>query len=429
MNAIDLIRRRRDGQVHSRAEFDLLCTGARDASIPDYQLSAWLMAAYLRPLTESETADLTLAMAESGTRIPMEGLPRPWLDKHSTGGVGDKMTLLLGPIFAACGLTTVKLSGRGLGITGGTIDKLESIPGFQTQLTRDALRDQANRIGFALGAQTQDLAPADRVLYALRDVTATVESIPLITASILSKKIAGGCDHLLLDVKFGRGAFMPTIEDARQLASSLRKVGTAARLRVRTLVTDMDEPLGAAIGNALEVAEARALLENPSSATARGQRLLALAEILASEALELTGQNEANARAQVKQVLASGAAAAKFHEWVAAQGGDLARLPEATHQTDILANASGTVTDIDPAQLARAVVALGGGRMTKADFIRPEVGAIVHVSLNDRVTPGDRLLTIHSAAPINNLAPWRAAITIAESAVAPERPLWTVVED
>ncbi|MDX2065513.1 MAG: thymidine phosphorylase [Fimbriimonadaceae bacterium] len=434
MTTIDLIRQRRDGEVQSRAAFDALCAGARDGTIPDYQLSAWLMAAYLRPLTPSETADLTLAMAESGTRIPMAGLPRPWLDKHSTGGVGDKMTLLLGPLFAACGLTTVKLSGRGLGITGGTIDKLESIPGFQTQLSVEALRDQANRIGFALGAQTQDLAPADRVLYALRDVTATIESIPLITASILSKKIAGGCDHLVLDVKYGRGAFMPTFDAARALAASLRTVGTAAGLRVRTLVTDMDEPLGAAVGNALEVAEAHALLRHPDAADPRGQRLLTLANRIAVEALTLTGTPVPEAESRVETALRTGAAHAKFTAWITEQGGDLSRLPIAAYQTPILAETAGTVTEIDPAQIAGAVVALGGGRATKADVIRPEVGAILHVSRGDQVRIGDPLLTVHSAHPIDahpiaSAAAWRAGFQIVPGGVPAERPLATVVTD
>ena len=256
MTLLPLIARRRDGGSHSADDLGFLAQAAAEGSVPDYQLAAWLMAAYLNPLDERETADLTVAMARSGERLDLSVLSRPWVDKHSTGGVGDKTTLVLLPLLAACGLSLVKMSGRGLGITGGTLDKLASVEGLRLDLPPEALLRVAAESGFALGGQTARLAPADGALYALRDATGTVASLPLIVSSILSKKIAGGAETVVLDVKCGSGAFMRTLPEARALAHALRTVGERCGLRVRCAITDMSTPLGAAVGNALEVREA-----------------------------------------------------------------------------------------------------------------------------------------------------------------------------
>ncbi|MCG9894215.1 MAG: thymidine phosphorylase, partial [Fimbriimonadaceae bacterium] len=265
MTTQQIIAAKRDRRVHSAGEIQAVIRGATDGSWTDDQLAAWLMAAFLNGLNPAETAELTKAMAESGERLDLTGLPQPWVDKHSTGGVGDKTTLVLLPLLASCGLTMVKMSGRGLGKTGGTIDKLESIPGFRTDLSPAEMIAQARMVGCALTGQTPKLAPADGRLYALRGATATVESIPLIVASILSKKMAGGAEVVVLDVKCGRGAFMTELPRARELKAELENVGREAGLKVRALVTDMDQPLGRAAGNALEVKEAIRVLKGEES--------------------------------------------------------------------------------------------------------------------------------------------------------------------
>lgn len=260
MNFQDIIAAKRDGLKHTKPELEWLAKAAACGEVPDYQLSAWLMAAYLHPLDSEETAWLTLSMAGTGERLDLTGLPKPWVDKHSTGGVGDKTTIVLLPLLAACGLTMVKMSGRGLGITGGTVDKLLSVPGFRMDLTPEELKAQAKRIGLAITGLTPNLAPADKVLYALRDATATVDSIPLIVSSILSKKIAGGAETVVLDVKAGSGAFMKTVPEARKLASALSDTAAIAGLKTRLAITDMSQPLGRTVGNSLEVEEAGAVL-------------------------------------------------------------------------------------------------------------------------------------------------------------------------
>lgn len=393
MTIIDIIAKTRDRVPLSRAEFDFLAQGAANATIPDYQLAAWLMAAYLNGLSDQETADLTLAMADSGERVDLDGLPKPWVDKHSTGGVGDKTTLVLLPLLAACGLTVVKMSGPGLGKTGGTIDKLASIPGFKTDLSPAQMKEQAGAIGLALTGQTPALAPADKVLYALRDVTATVPSLPLIVSSILSKKIAGGAETVILDVKCGRGAFMPDLERATELSAALERVGAQAGLRVKTVVTDMDQPLGQTAGNALEVKEAIRVLKGLESG-----RFTQLCLHLAQATLATVGMD-----ADPSEAIRSGRAIAKMEQWVAAQGGSTEVFTSEDWQvapTQIEVTHSGGpawVESIDAESVGLAVVGLGGGRKTKSDTIDPRVGVETLIEVGDTVTPGQTLFRIHAA--------------------------------
>lgn len=395
MSFLEIIAARRDGRVHSPADLQVLARGAADGSTPDYQLAAWLMAAVLNPLSHQETVALTLAMADSGERMDLSGLAGPLIDKHSTGGVGDKTTIVLLPLLAACGLTVVKLSGRGLGITGGTVDKMAAITGFRMDMTPDEMIRQASEIGVALSGQTPRLAPADKTLYALRDATGTVASLPLIVASILSKKIAAGAKTVVFDVKCGEGAFMPDLGRARELANGLREVGAACGLRVATAITAMDRPLGRTIGNALEVREALAVLGGGGPEDTRD-----LCVRLAGLALAATGSasSVADGEAIARQSLGSGAAMDKARKWIAAQGGDLdAPLPAAPLQRTIVhAGPRGQVTGISAGRFGAAVVELGGGRKTKEDTIDLSVGIELHVSLGETIEPGAPLMTLHA---------------------------------
>jgi pyrimidine-nucleoside phosphorylase len=395
MAFLDTIARRRDGQHHTEAELRDLARAAADGSVPDYQIAAWLMAAYLHPLDEEETAWLTLAMADSGERLDLSGLPKPWVDKHSTGGVGDKTTLVLLPLLAACGLTMVKMSGRGLGITGGTVDKLSSVAGLRLDLSPEELIGVAREVGFALGGQTARLAPADGVLYALRDATGTVGSMPLIVSSILSKKIAGGAETIVLDVKCGSGGFMRTLPEARELARWLKAIGERCGLRVRCAITDMSTPLGAAVGNALEVREAWDVLSSASLAEPV-VRFRNLCLDLAGVALETA---QAGNRALAEEALSSGRAAQKFEAWLKAQGATsgVRDLPTAPVVRTVAAAHDGWVSDLDAERVGLAVVGLGGGRKTKADTIDSRVGIVVRAGIGARVEKGDPILEIHAA--------------------------------
>ena len=396
---LDVIARRRDGLGNSEADLRMLAQGAAEGCLPDEQLAAWLMAAYLRPLHPQETAWLTVAMAESGERLDLTGLPRPWVDKHSTGGVGDKATLVLLPLLAACGLTVVKMSGRGLGITGGTVDKLESVPGFRMDLSPEEMKEQAERIGLAITGQTPKLAPADKKLYALRDVTGTVGSMPLIVSSILSKKIAGGAECIVLDVKCGSGAFMKTLDEAKELAQLLVDTADLAGLPTRALVTDMSQPLGVAVGNALEVAEAIEILQGRGNA-----RLRTLCLELASLTLEASGlvfsRTEGLERASA--ALFEGLALDKARLWFKAQGCEydildvVAALPRAPVQVEILSDAAGYLAAPDAEQVGRAVVDLGGGRKRKEDLIDPSVGVECLVHVGEKVEAGKPVVRIHA---------------------------------
>lgn len=391
MNILDLIAKKRDNGILSAEELAFIAHGAADQSIPDYQLAAWLMATYLNGLDDQETADLTLAMADSGERIDLTGLPKPWVDKHSTGGVGDKTTIVLLPILAACGLTVVKMSGPGLGKTGGTIDKLASVPGFNTNLSPEQMKARAKEIGLALTGQTPSLAPADKTLYALRDVTATVPCLPLIVSSILSKKIAGGADVIVLDVKCGSGAFMETLDDASRLASKLREVGEKAGLTVRTVITDMDQPLGRTAGNALEIKEAIQILKNRETS-----RFSELCIHLARTALEAAG-----VVADPAFAIASGAALIKAKQWFAAQGADISVFDQddwqiAPIQKEVLSYESGFVKSVSADIIGETVVDLGGGRRVKTDTIDPTVGIETLVHIGDKVEKGQPVFGIHA---------------------------------
>jgi pyrimidine-nucleoside phosphorylase len=406
MDMLSIIEARRDGREHTRDELAFLADAAAHNTVPDYQLSAWLMAAYLKPLNERETAALTLAMAHSGERIDLEGLPKPWVDKHSTGGVGDKTSIVVLPMLAACGLTIVKMSGRGLGITGGTVDKLESIPGFRMDLTPEEMKDQADLIGIAITGQSPDLAPADKALYALRDTTGTTESIPLIVSSILSKKIAGGADYLSLDVKAGSGAFMKTPEGAKDLAIWLKSIGEQCGLKVHTVITDMDQPLGGAVGNILEVKEALAVLFN-QTLSAPVARFRDLCIELCGQTLHFVGKAESreDGNAKAHEALLSGAAHTKCVQWFEAQGvlkdvldDPFGTLPEAPVALEFPAPLSGNIARLDAGTIGEAVIDLGGGRKKKDDKINPSVGIVVHKIVGDTVEEKEPIATVYAAS-------------------------------
>src|SRR5690349_7388473 len=354
------------------------------ADTPDYQLAAFLMAVVLRGMTARETADLMAAMVASGERLDMSPVGRPVADKHSTGGVGDKTTLVVAPLVAACGVPVAKLSGRGLGHTGGTLDKLESIAGFRVDLEPESLVEQVREVGIAVAGQTADLVPADRRMYALRDVTATVPSIPLIATSIMSKKVAAGAARLVLDVKVGEGAFMPDLTAARELAEAMRRLGELAGLPTTCMLTGMEEPLGCAVGNALEVEEA--------VRTLAGDGPPDLTELCLVAAGLMTGDRGAAERA-----LASGAALEAFRRWVAAQGGDPdAELPRAPVVVDVPAPRSGVVRRCHALGIGLAAMRLGAGRARKEDAVDHAVGVVVRAKAGDRVEAGRPLATLHA---------------------------------
>ncbi len=395
MRTVDVIRTKRDGGELSAEQVRAFVSAAATGGWPDYQLSALLMAIFLKGMAATETATLTRAMADSGKVLDLSDLPGVKVDKHSTGGVGDKVSLVLAPLAAACGVTVPMMSGRGLGHTGGTLDKLEAIPGFRTNLNEAELRAALKAVGCGMIGQSADVAPADKKLYALRDVTGTVESIPLITASILSKKIAEGISALVMDVKCGRGAFMKTLPEARALAESIQRVGTANGLTVRTLITNMDTPLGRAVGHSLEVIE--------GIETLKGNGPADLTELCVKQAVlmvELAGIAEPEAKVRV--ALSSGAALEKFRQMVAQQGGDprvvedYTLLPTAPNMYVLPgAPSDGFVADIDPYAVGVAVAHLGGGRKTAADRIDLGVGVIVKKKRGDRVSAGDPVFEVH----------------------------------
>ncbi|MEQ1823278.1 MAG: thymidine phosphorylase [Fimbriimonadaceae bacterium] len=400
MDIRQVICTKRDGDAHPREELRFLAQAAAGhQEATDYQLSAWLMAAYLNGLNEEETAWLTVEMADSGERLNLSGLPHPWVDKHSTGGVGDKTTLVLLPLLAACGLTMVKMSGRGLGITGGTIDKLESIPGFRTDLTPAEMIAQADEIGLALTGQNAALAPADKTLYALRDATGTVGCVPLIVSSILSKKLAGGAEKLVLDVKCGSGGFMKTRPEAQHLAESLERVAEAAGLSCRTVITDMDQPLGRAVGNALEVEEALDVLEGQSG------RFRDLCIHLAGITLAHAGidSDELSGQTRASSALADGSALAKFDQWLLCQSngksgvGNLRQtLPRAAKVTEISWHGPEiTVSAVSAFVVGTVALSLGAGRATKGASIDHSVGIEVLTEVGKKLSDGDVAFRVH----------------------------------
>ncbi|MBI5689806.1 MAG: thymidine phosphorylase [Verrucomicrobia bacterium] len=394
-----IIARKRDGHALTREEIQAFVRGATDGSWADYQLSALLMAIFLRGMSAEETAHYTEAMMRSGVVADLSHVPGRKVDKHSTGGVGDKVSIPLAPMVVACGVPVPMISGRGLGHSGGTLDKLEAIPGFRTDLALEAYREQVARVGCALIGQTRDLAPADKKLYALRDVTATVECIPLICGSILSKKLAEGIDALVLDVKFGRGAFMKTKAEARRLAEALVVVGRAGGKQVRAVLTAMDEPLGRTVGNALEVAESIACLHGRGPAD-----LMEVTGTLAAHMLILGGvaADEKAAREKLHQAIASGAAREKLREIIAAQGGDArvvddpSRLPQAKFQEPLPSPRSGFVREVDAMGVALAALRLGAGRARAEDAIDPAVGVSHLLKVGEPVAAGAPLAVIHA---------------------------------
>ena len=424
MNILAAIERKRDGEANTPEELKAISEAAATGSAPDYQLAAWLMAAYLKGLSAEETAALTMAMAHSGEVLNLSTLPKPWVDKHSTGGVGDKTTIVLLPLLAACGLTMVKMSGRGLGITGGTVDKLASIPGFRLDLSPAEMVAQAGRIGLALAGQTADLAPADKALYALRDVTATVDSVPLIVASILSKKIAGGAETIVLDVKCGSGALMTSMTRARELAKWLVATGKHCGLHIRLAITDMDQPLGRMAGNALEVLEAIEVLQGTPG------RFRELCLDLAAETLEAAGiaKSEAKGREIAAKALGDGSAAKKASEWFLAQGAEFDPVAEPgllvkapVVQTLGYQGDPGWVGRVDARAVGEAVVQLGGGRKTKEDAINLSVGVETLIEVGQRVEPGQAVFRIHAqSAPdaARAVVMLEGAVAVSESAVS-----------
>ena len=392
-----LLDKKREGHALGSAEIRELVEGFTQGSIPDYQMAAFAMAVCCRGMTARETADLTDAMMRSGVTVDWSGLSLPTADKHSTGGVGDKLSLVVQPLAAACGVAVPSLTGRGLGITGGTADKLESIPGYNAALSLEAFRDVVADVGVSMTVQTGEICPADKKLYALRDVTGTVASIPLICSSILSKKWAEGAGSLVFDVKVGSGAFMKTREEAHELAAALVTASRAAGRKAAALVTDMSAPLGFAVGNANEVAEAIAML--------KGERPGAVLDLCVEEAALMVslarGLPLVAVRADCRAKLADGAAFARFERMVAAQGGDLARfdrlLAQPTFKFKIQAMKSGYVTAIDAEKVGRVALALGAGRERADDRIDPLAGVTLVVQVGDRVAIGAPLATLEKA--------------------------------
>ena len=420
-----VIARKRDGHALTRDEIGMFVRGATDGSWADYQLSALLMAIFLRGMNAEETALYTEAMMRSGTVANLRDIPGVKVDKHSTSGVGDKVSIHLAPMVVACGVPVPMISGRGLGHSGGTLDKLESIPGFRTDLSLHEYHAQVQRIGLALIGQTRELAPADKKLYALRDVTGTVECLPLICGSIMSKKLAEGIDALVLDVKFGRGAFMKDRAQARELARAMVAIGSRMGKQVRALLTTMDQPLGDTVGNALEVAESIACLRGEGPADlmevtyALGTQMLILGKV---------ARGETEARAQLEQAVQSGAALAKLREVVDAQGGDAAvldqvsLLPRARLQVPLPSLEAGIVREVDAMGVALAALRLGAGRARSDDAVDPAVGVAHLVKIGDRVEAGQALAVIHAndeGALADAEARLRQAIALGIHPIAP----------
>ena len=396
MRAAELIEAKRDGRAHSAAELsELILAYARD-EVPDYQLAAWCMAVFFRGLNGAETYALTDAMIRSGETLDLgSALGRRVVDKHSTGGVGDKTSIAVGPIVAACGVPFGKMSGRGLGHTGGTLDKLESIPGFRVELSTDEFVAQVRETGLAIVGQTADLVPADKKLYALRDVTATVDIVSLIASSIMSKKLAGGADAIVLDVKVGDGAFMKTREDALILAEQMLDLGARASREVVCLLTDMEQPLGRAVGNALEIREAVETIRGQGPADFAELVLDACARLLALSDL---GVDTAEGRRRAETAVEDGSALAAYEGWIRAQGGDpsLDALPAAPVIHEVRAPADGFVTRLGALAIGVAALQLGAGRQTKTDAIDHAVGVVCRAKRGDSVTAGEVLAEVHA---------------------------------
>ncbi|ALV21893.1 MAG: pyrimidine-nucleoside phosphorylase [Carnobacterium sp.] len=399
MRIVDLITKKQHGEALTTEEIDFMIQGFTAGDIPDYQMSAMAMAIYFKDMNDQERSDLTMSIVRSGETIDLSAIHGIKVDKHSTGGVGDTTTLVLAPLVASLGVPIAKMSGRGLGHTGGTIDKLEAIPGFHVELTEEKFIELVNKNKVAVVGQSGNLTPADKKLYALRDVTGTVDSIPLIASSIMSKKIASGADAIVLDVKTGAGAFMKTTEDARELAHAMVKIGKMVGRDTMAVISDMSQPLGFAIGNALEIKEAIDTLNGHGPAD-----LVDLCLTLGSQMVHLAGVGSdlSEARALLEENLTNGKALEKFKVFAASQGGDISvienpeLLPQAAYETEVLADRDGKLSQIVADGLGVAAMMLGAGRATKDSEIDLAVGLVLHKKVGDAVKKGDPLLTIHS---------------------------------
>lgn len=401
MRIVDIITRKRDGDELSRAEIDSFIKGYVAGDVPDYQAAAFCMAVFFRGMTPAETTHLTQAMAFSGETLDLHDVAPFIVDKHSSGGVGDKTTLVVGPLVASLGVPVGKMSGRGLSFSGGTLDKLEAIPGFDVNLTIERFKQQLREVGVVVSGQTHELAPADGKLYALRDVTGTVNSLPLIASSIMSKKIAAGADAIVLDVKVGKGAFMETLPAAVELAELMAQIGKGLGRKMTALIGDMSQPLGLTAGNALEVAEAVDTLQGRGPADFRQHCIDVAAEMLLIAGAQ---PDPETARSAASTTLTDGRAWAKFRQWIAAQGGDLGAVDDSTHLArapiiaPLRAPCSGYVTQIDAREVGFTVVDLGGGRAKKGDPVDPAVGVVLEErgKIGSKVEAGEPLLWVHA---------------------------------
>ncbi len=406
MRMVDLIAKKRDGQSLSKEEIEWIVTGYTNGEIPDYQMSALTMAIFYQDMADQEITDLTLAMANSGDVVNLENIEGIKVDKHSTGGVGDTTTLVLAPLVASVGVPVAKMSGRGLGYTGGTLDKLEAIPGFQIELSEEKFVELVNESKVAVIGQSGNLAPADKKLYALRDVTATVDSIPLIASSIMSKKIAAGADAIVLDVTTGDGAFMKNIEDAKRLASTMVQIGKLANRQTMAVISDMSQPLGEAIGNSLEVVEAIETLQGKGP-----KDLEEMCYVLGSQMVVLAKKADTleQAREMLEEALHSGKAFAKFKEMVANQGGDVSvidhpeKLLTAKYEIELPAKQSGVITKLVANELGIAAMMLGAGRKTKEDTIDFAVGLKLRKKVGEAIQEGESVLTIYANQPAEEI--------------------------
>jgi pyrimidine-nucleoside phosphorylase len=426
VKAVDLIIKKRDGGELTTAEIEGFIHGLTRGEIPDYQAAAWAMAVFFRGMTAREMADLTLAMATSGETIDLSDTVPFAVDKHSTGGVGDKVTLVVEPAVAACGVPVGKMSGRGLGFSGGTIDKLETIPGINLSLSVPEFKRQLKEIGLVLTGQSGDLAPADGKLYALRDVTGTVPSIPLIASSVMSKKIAAGAQAIVLDVKMGTGAFMPTLKEARALAQAMVDIGRKAGRRVVAVISDMNQPLGHAVGNALELREALDTLRGGGPADFREHCLL-----IGGHLLVLAGRARTlkAAQARLTAALTDGRALAKLRQMVAAQGGDARvldepdRLPRAACVETVPAPRTGYLAEVHAAEIGLTAVDLGAGRAKKGDPLDYAAGLVIHRKVGERVKQGEPLFTVHAGDPAKLAAARARALAAHKFSARPVKPL------
>lgn len=434
MRAYDVILKKRQGEALSTEEIAWFIDGFVKGDIPDYQVAAWLMAVYFRGMDARETADLTRAMMMSGDTVDLSGIRGIKVDKHSTGGVGDTTTLVLAPLVAACGAPVAKMSGRGLGHTGGTLDKLESIPGFNVALSVREFVDAVNRVGVAVVGQTGNLVPADKLLYALRDVTATVDSIPLIASSIMSKKLAAGADAIVLDVKTGTGAFMKSLEDSKALAQAMVDIGNSMGKKTVAAITDMNQPLGLKVGNSLEVEDAIETLRGDGS-----PRLRELCIVLGGHMLKLAGlaSTAVAGSEMIEDALVSGRGLEKFAEMIRSQGGDPevvsdpSRLPRARHIVEVKAKSSGYVASIDAEGIGVAAMVLGAGRTRKDDSIDLAVGLVMEVNIGDKVERGDVIARVYAndeARVPDAVRRIREAIRYSDEEVTPPPLVYDIIE-